>query len=162
MSNHRTLHLIGTAAAVSAAAASGSVASRAVDSTWYRHLDKPPIQPPALAFPIVWTTLYADLAIVCGRASADLRATGRQHEARRYRRALAANLVLNAGWSWVFFRGHRLAAATAVAGLLTASSADLVRRTAVVSPRGAAALAPYPVWCGFATVLSDAIRRRNH
>lgn len=161
MSNRRALHLIGTAAAVGAAAASGSVASRAVDSAWYRRLHKPPIQPPALAFPIVWTALYADLAVVCGRASADLQATGRQDEARRYRRALAANLVLNASWSWVFFRGHRLTTATVVAGLLTASSADLVRRTAAVSPRGAAALAPYPVWCGFATALSDAVRRRN-
>ena len=47
--------------------------------------------------------------------------------------ALAVNLAVNAGWSWVFFRWHRLGPAVGVAGLLTLSSADLVRRTARVS-----------------------------
>ena len=31
--------------------------------------------------------------------------------------------------------------------------------TAVAATAGLVALAPYPAWCGFATVLSDAIRR---
>ena len=40
------------------------------------------------------------------------------------------------------------------AAALTASSADLARRTAAVNPPAGAALAAYPAWCAFATVLS--------
>jgi tryptophan-rich sensory protein len=149
------------AAAVAATAGVGSLASKDVASAWYADLDKPPIQPPGIAFPVVWTTLYTDLALTAAHALDRLEAAGRHDEAAAYRRALAANLVVNAGWTWVFFRAHRLGPAVGVAALLAASSADLVRRTARVSPGAAAALAPYPAWCGFATVLSAEIWRRN-
>jgi tryptophan-rich sensory protein len=149
------------AAAVAATAVAGSVGSRDVDSPWYDALEKPPYQPPGVAFPVVWTTLYTDLALSAGHALDRLEAAGRHDEAERYRRALAANLVVNAAWSWVFFRWHRVGPAVGVAGVLAASSADLVRRTARVSPGAAVALAPYPVWCAFATVLSADVWRRN-
>jgi tryptophan-rich sensory protein len=148
-------------AAVAATALAGSIGSRDVASPWYAALDKPPYQPPGVAFPVVWTTLYTDLALSAGHALDRLEAAGRHDEAARYRRALAANLVVNAAWSWVFFRWHRLGPAVGVAGLLAVSSADLVRRTSRVSPAAAAAMAPYPAWCGFATVLSADVWRRN-
>lgn len=148
-------------AAVGATAALGSVGSRDVRSRWYAALDKPAFQPPGAVFPVVWTALYTDLALTAGHALDRLEAAGRHDEARAYRRAFAANLAVNAAWSWVFFRWHRLGPAVGVAGLLAVSSADLVRRTRRVSPGAAAALAPYPAWCAFATVLSEAIRRRN-
>jgi tryptophan-rich sensory protein len=85
----------------------------------------------------------------------------REHDRATYERALAANLVLNASWSWVFFRFHRLGPAVAVAAALTLSSGDLVRRTAAADPRAAAAVSPYAAWCAFATVLSAAIWWRN-
>lgn len=149
------------AAAVAATAGLGSIGSRDVDSPWYAALDKPPFQPPGVAFPVVWTTLYTDIALAAGHALDRLEAAGRHEEAAAYRRALAANLAVNAAWSWVFFRWHRLGPAVGVAGLLALSSADLVRRTSRVSPAAGAALAPYPAWCGFATLLSADIWRRN-
>ena len=149
------------AAAVAATAGLGSIASRDVDSPWYAELEKPPFQPPGVAFPVVWTSLYTDIALTAGHALDRLVAAGRHDEAARYRVALGVNLAVNAAWSWVFFRGHRLGPAVGVAGVLALSSGDLVRRTARVSPTAAAALAPYPVWCGFATVLSSEIWRRN-
>jgi len=149
------------AAAVAATAGAGSVASKDVNTRWYAALEKPPYQPPGAAFPIAWTTLYADIALTAAHALDRLESAGRTGEAAAYRRALALNLVVNAGWSWVFFRWHRLGPAVGVAGLLALSSADLVRRTARVSPAAGAALAPYPVWCTFATVLSGDIARRN-
>jgi translocator protein len=149
------------AAAVAATAGAGSLASKDVNTPWYADLDKPSYQPPGIAFPVAWTTLYTDLALTTAHALDRLERTGRADEARQYRRALAANLVVNASWSWVFFRWHRLGPAVGVAGLLALSSADLVRRTARVSPPAAVALAPYPAWCAFATVLSADIARRN-
>ena len=83
-----------------------------------------------------------------------LRAAGRQQEARNYTVALAANLILNAGWSWLFFRYNKLGASAVGAVVLAASSADLTRRTAAAGQRAGVALLPYPLWCAFATVMS--------
>ena len=55
-----------TGAAVTAAALLGSRAARP-DSRWYRNLDKPAWQPPAQAFPVVWTLLYSLLAYAGAR-----------------------------------------------------------------------------------------------
>ena len=154
----RTLALTGTA--VAATAASGSLASADTRSAWYRQLVKPAIQPPAAVFPVVWTTLYADIAVTSALALERLDRDD-PGAAAAYRRALALNLVLNASWSWVFFKAHQLVPAVVVAGALAASSVDLVRRTAAARPAAGAALAPYAAWCSFATVLSAAIWRRN-
>lgn len=149
------------AAAVAATAGLGGLASQEVRTPWYADLEKPSFQPPDAAFPIAWTTLYTDIVLTTAHALDRLERAGRTDEAAAFRRALAVNLAVNAGWSWVFFRWHRLGPAVGVAGLLTLSSADLVRRTARVSKPAAVALAPYPAWCGFATALSAAIYRRN-
>ncbi|SDU54591.1 TspO/MBR family protein [Gordonia westfalica] len=47
-----------------------------------------------------------------------------------------------------------LGTASVAAGILTVSSADLARRTGAVNTPAGAALAAYPAWCAFATVLS--------
>jgi TspO/MBR family protein len=96
-------NLAQTAAAVAATAVVGSAASSDTRSPWYLALDKPSIQPPAVVFPIVWTALYADIAVT-GAAVLDRLDRDDPTEARAFRRALAANLVLNAAWSWVFFK----------------------------------------------------------
>src|SRR5689334_20329831 len=90
--------LVKTSAAVTAAAVTGSLVTRP-DSRWYRSLDKPRWQPPPAAFPIVWTTLYGLLAV------AGARVLDRAPRAARagFARSFGANLVLNAGWTVVFF-----------------------------------------------------------
>ncbi|GAA3530232.1 sensory protein TspO [Aeromicrobium flavum] len=141
-----------------AAAALGSVAtSTGMRSLWYRTLRKPSIQPPGPVFPIVWTGLYASTAW----ASADAQSMMTPAEATVYRRKLALNMALNAGWCFSFFRGQQLAPSIAVAGALAASTADLARTAGAASPRAGWALVPYTVWNTFATVLTTAIWRRN-
>jgi translocator protein len=149
--------LAGTTGAVVATAALGSVASKETSTVWYRTLRKPAIQPPAVAFPVVWTTLYA---VIAGASAATLEQADRT-SARSYRGALAANLALNASWSWVFFKAHRIGPAIDVAAALTASSGDLAKRSWGIDRRAGWALLPYVAWCGFATVLTGAIWRRN-
>ncbi|MDO5710509.1 MAG: tryptophan-rich sensory protein [Micrococcales bacterium] len=152
--------LAATAAATALAAVIGSAATTP-DSHWYRSLDLPSWQPPTLAFPVVWTALYADIAGTSASVIRSLEDSGRSDEARAFRRALGVNLALNAGWSVLFWRSRRLDLATVEAGLLTLSSADLARRARAVGDGHAAWLAPYAAWCGFATVLTAAIARRN-
>lgn len=146
-------------AASAAVAVSGWVGARAAGPSddWYAGLDKPSWQPPAKAFPAVWTPLYATIAWSAGR-SLD-RARGRE------RRALAAwfgaDLALNASWTWLFFARRSPAAGFAGALLLDAANLGLIRRVARVDRPAAAALLPYAGWCLFATALSGSITRRN-
>ena len=149
-----------TAAAVMGTAVAGGLATDP-GSAWYRALRTPSWQPPPPAYGLVWTPLYLDLAVTSARALDRLDAAGRDGDRTAYRTALAANLVLNAGWNVAFFRAKRPWLAAVECAVLTASSADLVRRTAAVDRRAGLALAPYPAWCAFATALTVAIAGRN-
>jgi translocator protein len=153
--------LAATTLAVAAAVGTGSIASPKRVPTWYSRLRKPPYQPPGAAFPAVWTTLYGDIAATSAVAIDRFRAAGQHDKARRYAAALSVNLLLNAGWSWLFFRYHKLGASALGAAALTASSADLARRTAQTNPRAGLALSLYALWCAFATVLVTHIWRLN-
>lgn len=153
--------LAATALAVAVAGGTGSIASPRRTPGWFARLRKPSYQPPAAVFPVVWTSLYTDIAATSAVTLDKLRAAGEHDKARGYATALTVNLVLNAGWSWLFFRFHKLGAAALGAAALTASSADLARRAAAADPRAGLALSPYPAWCAFATVLSTHIWRLN-
>jgi tryptophan-rich sensory protein len=109
----------------------------------------------------VWTPLYADIAATSAAALTVLESEGRADEVLALRRALALNLVLNTGWSVLFWRVRKPWLATAWCGVLALHSAALTRRCASASPVLGAALAPYPAWCGFATTLNASIARRN-
>lgn len=162
--DHRTQQrwrIIGaTGAAVMGTAITGSLATD-TSSTWYRRLTKPAIQPPAWVFPVAWTALYVDIATVVGQSLADLKERGDDADHDALRKALAINLVLNAGWSALFFKGKALAPATVEAAALAVSSADLVRRSRSVNPTRGALLLPYAAWTTFATVLTATIWYQN-
>jgi tryptophan-rich sensory protein len=153
----RALTLAKTSGAVAATAALGGLASRPAQSAWYATLRKPSFQPPPQAFPIVWPILYADIAGVSAATLDHYDAQRQPDRARAYRAALAANLVLNGSWTWLFFTRRRLGASVVAAAVLTASSADLTRRAVEARGPSAAVLAPYPLWCAFATALSSRI-----
>jgi uncharacterized protein YbjT (DUF2867 family)/tryptophan-rich sensory protein len=149
-----------TSAATAAAAVAGSLATT-TGAGWYKSLDLPRWQPPSAAFPLVWTSLYADIAATSAAVLTDLERQGRTQEARAYRRALYLNLSLNAAWSVLFWRLRRPWAAAVESGLLTLSAADLARRAGASSTGRRNRLLPYPAWTAFATALTTAIARRN-
>lgn len=150
----------GVGAAVAATAVVGSLFT-APDSRWYRALRKPAWQPPGTVFPIVWTTLYAGIAAASAATIHEHTEAGEPERSTGYARALGVNLVLNAGWSGLFFRAQRPALATVGAAALAASSWDLVRRAAPLGTGRAVTLGAYAAWCTFATVLSGRIARLN-
>jgi translocator protein len=151
MSSRRTRLL--AAAGPLAAAVVGGLATDP-DSSWFRNLDKPAWYPPPQTFGIVWTGLYAGMAWASGEVLA-------HGGGASFARAYAANLVLNAGWSPIFFRAHRPWLAAVECAVLTASTVDLLRRARPVSGPAHAVLAPYAAWTAFATALNVAIARRN-
>lgn len=151
-----TKTLLGTALAVTAAATVGGLSTDA-RSGWYARLRKPSWQPPPQAFGLVWTPLYASIAY------ASARALSRVDDGSRpaLRRALAANLALNAAWSPLFFRARNPRLALAEILALNASNALLTRRILREDRAAGLLLLPYAGWTVFATALNAAIARRN-
>lgn len=128
---------------------------------WYRMLRKPEIQPPTVVFPIAWTALYASIAGASALAVTRGEEAARHEEVAGYWKALGVNLVLNTGWSALFWKGRNMKVAAVEAGLLAASSADLARRAGRLDTTAGALLVPYAAWCAFATVLSTRIEQVN-
>ncbi|GAB3819063.1 tryptophan-rich sensory protein [Tessaracoccus terricola] len=151
---------LGATGAVVATAVAGSLATDP-QTRWYKSLDKPAWQPPSWAFPVAWTALYASIALASGKVLADSKRAGDQEQHGDYKAALALNLLLNAGWSFTFFKAKRLGLASLLAGALAASSADLSKRAGEQDPKLGWALKPYAAWTSFATALSTDIWRRN-
>lgn len=152
--------LAGTALVTAATAVAGSIATDS-DSAWYRRIRKPDWQPPSEVFPVVWTALYGSNAIASADVISTLREEGDDEEAARFKRGLAVNLGLNAGWSYLFFRAHNPPLSAIGAAALACSSIRLARRAGRARCRSGIALAPYAVWTTFATVLSTEIARLN-
>jgi benzodiazapine receptor len=71
------------------------------------------------------------------------------------------NLVLNAGWTAMFFRARNPTAALGEIAALNLSNGLLLRRAAAADRLAVAALAPYVAWTVFATCLNGAIVRLN-
>ncbi len=153
--------LSATTLAVGATAAVGTIANLGQQPDWYARLRKPSYVPPDWVFPLAWTSLYTDIAATSAIAIDRLRSTGQQRALRRYVGALSINLLLNAGWSWLFFKYRKLGLSALGAGALAVSTADLNRQTATAAPRAGVALLPYPLWCAFACLLSVRIWRLN-
>src|SRR4051794_7518460 len=149
-----------TSGATVASAVVGSLAT-APESRWYRSLDLPEWQPPTLAFPVVWTALYTDIAASSAAVLNAYDKAGDTQGRNAYLKAFGTNLALNTAWSVLFWRVRKPWVAAVEAALLTASSADLARRAGAINKGAGIALSPYAAWCGFATVLSAAIARRN-
>lgn len=125
--------------------------------TWYPLLDKPALTPPDLAFPIVWTLLYALMAIAAWRV---WRAVGLQR-ARTALLLFALQLVLNLGWSWLFFGRQQIDWALAEIGLLWLAIAACIFTFARHDRIAAWLLLPYLLWVSFAAYLTFAIWRLN-
>ena len=145
-------------AAVALVSLFGARFSPSVDPVWYEQLRKPSWNPPRLAFPIVWTTLYAMIAVSgwliwrAGRMSAEAR-----EEMRPALVAWVIQLGLNAAWTPIFFGLHAIG--WALLEMLVLLGAILA--TAVLAQRRSKAAAllliPYIAWTGFATALTTSI-----
>ena len=144
------------AAATFATAAIGAFAS--IDAKdFYAALNQPAWSPPPTVFGPVWSVLY----VMMGAAAwLTVRQLGRQ-AARPALRLYAVQLVLNALWTWLFFRWQFGAAAFAEVLLLLA----LVVATAVAfwraRPLAGWLIVPYIAWVGFASALTFAMWRLN-
>jgi tryptophan-rich sensory protein len=145
--------LAGGTGAAAFLAATASV--RAGD--FYQLLAKPAWAPPAEVFGPAWTVLYVLMALAAWLV---VRARG-WPRARPAMALYVLQLVLNALWTWLFFRwrmgGVAFAEILALAALLLLTTADFWRARRLAG----SLLLPYLLWVLYAAALTYAVWRRN-
>jgi tryptophan-rich sensory protein len=154
MSVASLLGLVGWLALAFAAGAVGAAASFDA-AAFYAQLVRPTWAPPARAFGPVWTVLYALMGTAAWLV-------WRERKSRPVRAALAlfvAQLVVNALWSWLFFRSRNGAAAFGDVVLLLVLIVLTAVAFAKVSRGAAWLMVPYLAWVSFAGALNLAVWR---
>lgn len=119
----------------------------------FSNLNLPPLAPPAILFPIVWTILY----ILMGVASFLIWKAGRGAKKEASKTALilyGIQLALNFGWTIVFFNLGQYWMAFAWLVVLLIMVIALTVKTAGLSKAAMWMLVPYVVWCLFAGYLN--------
>lgn len=138
-----------------AAGAAGGLASQ--PGEWYAALTKPSWNPPNWVFGPVWITLY----VMMGLAAA-LAWPGRATRSGRVGFLLfGLQLALNALWSWIFFRWHRLDLAFVELAVLWVTILGTIISFCRIRPIAGLLLIPYLAWVSFAGVLNFSIARLN-
>ena len=125
---------------------------------WYEGLRKPAWTPPRLAFPIVWTAIFA-LAAAAGVAA--WRAAPNARAADTVVGLFALNGFLNILWSLLFFRVQRPDWAMAELVLLELSIIALIVYCGRFSRLAALLLVPYAIWVAVAGALNWQVIQLN-
>jgi translocator protein len=121
---------------------------------WYATLNKPGFTPPNTVFPIVWSILYAVMALAAWLV---WRAPGKEDDRRPAFSWFFNQLAIGVVWSYAFFwlrspgLGLFVILLLLVAVLLTIVFFDRLSRPASLL------LVPYLLWVAFATSLNFAI-----
>ncbi len=144
-------------AACFAVAGAGSAFTISSLTNWYPTLKKPSFNPPNAVFGPVWSLLYTMMAVA---AWIVWRRTG-MGAGKVPLSLFAVQLVLNFGWSVVFFGLRSPGWAFAEVLMLWASIlATLIAFWRVSTPAGVL-MVPYLAWVSFASALNFAIWRLN-
>lgn len=121
----------------------------------YEKLNTPPLSPPSILFPIVWTILYILMGI--SSAMIYLNKDRNPEAARTGLTWYGASLILNFSWSIIFFnlQAAFFALLVLIALLFTIIRTILDYRK--VKPVAAYLQIPYAVWVAFAGYLNVGI-----
>jgi tryptophan-rich sensory protein len=156
--NKTTAALISIASVASAAAVGASFGpQRPREAVWYSALRKPTYTPSGSTIGIAWGVLETLLAVTGYRLLAKPSGAARDVALASW----ATTLAGLAGYPATFFGGKKLAASTAVAGAMCASTAATAVTASQVDDVAAVSMAPLVLWTGFAVLLSEELWRRN-
>jgi tryptophan-rich sensory protein len=147
----KSRYIVYPAIAVGVGALSGFLTRRAMKEL-FPLLDKPPLTPPPLVFPIVWTALY----ILMGVGMAMVKNTDSLASARS-ERLWWAQLAVNFIWTLVFFPAQAFLAALALLVLLFGLVAAMSAAFAKLNKPAAWLQLPYLLWLLVAGYLNAGI-----
>lgn len=121
----------------------------------YSELKTPPLAPPSILFPIVWTVLYVLMGI-----SAAIIYEKRKEEPEKVRSALTvygASLIVNFLWSIIFFNLRYFLVAFIWIILLFYLILRTIMQYRPISSTAAYLQIPYAIWVAFAGYLNFGI-----
>lgn len=139
---------------VAAVSFGGNLATSSGTDGWFQELDKPSWQPPDSVFGPVWGGLYV-LIFASGWL------VWRQRGVNRALVPWVVQLILNVGWSVVFFGLQRPGWAVAEIIVLLAAIVWTIAVFWPIHRIAAILLLPYAAWVSFATALTIAIASMN-
>lgn len=139
-----------------AAAGFGSLFTAPAIGGWYAGINKPSWTPPNWLFGPVWSALYLMMAVAAWLV---WRETGLTRGAAL--KLFAAQLLLNALWSYLFFGLKRPGFAFAEIVLLWVAILATTLAFRRVTPAAAWLMVPYFLWVTFAAALNFQIWRLN-
>ena len=119
----------------------------------YSVIVKPPLSPPGILFPIVWTILYALMGV---SAFIIFKAKKPQMYKSAALKVYALQLFVNFLWSIIYFRFELLLLAAADIILLDVLVFVMIVRFFKIRPSAAFINIPYIIWLLFATYLNIA------
>lgn len=137
---------------ISAAVTSGSM-------DIYSEINRPPLSPPSILFPIVWTVLFTLMGI---SAALVYRFKDTKHDGVRTALIVyGVNLAVNFIWSLIFFNMQAYLFAFIWILLLLAVIVTMIILFKRISPLAAYLQIPYLLWVAFAAYLNFAIYLLN-
>lgn len=136
----------------------GSVFTASSIDRWYRFLERPALAPPNWVFGPVWTLLYTFMGVA---AFLVWERGFRRPGVRAALAVFAAQLALNALWSFLFFGLQDPEAALIGIALLWLAIVATIALFWRVSRVAGALLVPYLLWVSFAAYLNYAFWRLN-
>ena len=136
---------------------SGKLANSGYGNRWFAALAKPDLIPPGWAFGVAWTILYVLMALAFAIVLHARGAKGRGQAVRIF----LLQLVLNLGWSPLFFRAHQVDQALILIIVLFALVAVTTALFWRVRRGAGLLLLPYLCWLAFAAYLNYEIGRLN-
>ena len=113
-------------------------------------VEKPPLSPPAILFPIVWTVLYALMGVSAARVSLTKSSAQRKNAIYIY----VAQLVFNFFWSIIFFNFQAFGFAFIWILVLWALILAMILKFRKIDMTAGNLQIPYLVWVTFAAYLN--------
>jgi len=127
--------------------------TRAGTAEFSRSVVQPPLSPPAILFPIVWTVLYLLMGISAARVSLQEPSPERSRGLNLF----VAQLIVNFFWSPIFFNAKAYGFALLWLILLWVLAFAMIRSFRRTDPLAALLQIPYLLWLTFAAYLNAGV-----
>ena len=121
----------------------------------YENIKVPPLAPPSILFPIVWSVLYILMGISAALVFMDEASSDSEKQTALY--LYAASLFFNFAWSIIFFNMQAFLLSFLWLIVLFVLIIQTIKAYLPISPLAAYLQIPYAVWVCFAGYLNFAI-----
>ena len=122
----------------------------------YKTFERPPLSPPGIVFPIVWSILYLLLGV-----GAYILSTSKRVEVNKALNIYWLQLLFNAIWPLIFWRFKAFYLAASIIVIMIILTVILIVRSVKINKTAVYLFLPYTIWLLFALYLNLGIAILN-